>query len=52
MDMAAKLSAKYTLADVFKQLFSPSARWGGCRRGNPVSLILRAPSAVTPAAYR
>jgi hypothetical protein len=40
MDIAAKLSGKYTLADVFKQLFHQSARCGGCHRDNPVGLIL------------
>jgi hypothetical protein len=40
MDIAAKLSGKYTLANVFKQLFHQARVAGGCHRGNPVGLIL------------
>jgi hypothetical protein len=43
MDIAAKLSGKYTLADVCKQLFHQARACGGCHRGNRVGLILRVP---------
>jgi fructose-1,6-bisphosphatase II len=43
MDIAAKLSGKYTLADVFKQLFHQVRVAAAATAGNPVGLIPRAP---------
>ena len=50
MDIAAKLSEKYTLADVFKQLFHQARVAAAADRGYPIGPILRRPSAITPQA--
>jgi hypothetical protein len=40
MDIAAKLSGKYTLANVFKQLFHQARVAAAATHGNAVGLIL------------